>query len=76
MRHINEILLEIQKGEWLDDQEKAKRLGKEYSKAYDRWLKKGHPTEEIIGELRWITRPLYKRLLIWELKQKYASPNA
>ena len=75
MRHINDILLDIQSGKWLRNQQMAEKLGEEYAKAYDRWLKTGHPTEETIARLRWITRPLYKRLLIWELKQKYASKD-
>ena len=62
MRHINEILLDIQSGEWLDDQQMAERLGEEYAEAYDLWLKTGHPTEETIARLRGITRPLYKRI--------------
>lgn len=55
MRHINEILLDIQSGEWLDDQQMAERLGEEYAEAYDLWLKTGHPTEETIARLRGTT---------------------
>ncbi|MBQ9396696.1 MAG: hypothetical protein IJU23_14420 [Proteobacteria bacterium] len=51
MRHINEILKDIQSGEWLRDKELCLSLGKEYAKAYDHWIKTGHPIKENIVRL-------------------------
>lgn len=76
MRHINEILEDIQSGKWLSNKEMCLALGKEFAQAYDQWIKTGHPTKKTIARVRAITRPLYRYVVIWEMENQRKQKNA